>query len=332
MQLVPLSGHAGAEVAGIDLSRPVDAERAQALRQALVDHRLLVFRDQDLSADDQLRAGALFGELVDEGGDGAHHVFVSNRRADGVLGEGRPLLFHSDNMFTPAPLAVVGLYGLVIGEGGAPTRFADAERARTRLDADLVAELDGARALHLSGFAGGWYRYRDAETEAHHPRAEHPVLVTNPRTANQALCVSEQQTDRIVGWDPERSEEVLAALFAELYAPDNIVTHDWRAGDLVVWDNVALQHGRPAIAGPGSAPCGEWRWSQQTPTPSTRGRRCRSPPRGRAEPGSTDLGWSIDPRRSRQAAPRFDAGHRRCEVPRASVARTARAERTRPVP
>ena len=66
-----------------------------------------------------------------------------------------------------------------------------------------------------------------------------------------ALAVSEQQSDRILDWPAERSEAVLAELCARLYAADNVVSHEWRTGDLVVWDNLALQHGRPAITGPG---------------------------------------------------------------------------------
>jgi taurine dioxygenase len=251
MELVPLSAHTGVEVRGVDLGEETGAETADALRRGLVEHHLLVFRGQELSVADQQRAGGVFGELVDEGGDGARHVFVSNARDDGVLAAGKPLLFHSDNMFTDAPLAVDALYGLVIEGDVAPTRFANAERACAQLDDETRAALADARALNLSGFAGGWYRYRDADTAPHHPRAEHPVIFRNPRTGHDVLAVSEQQTDRIVGWDPDRSEAMLASLCALLYQPDNIVTHHWRTGDLVVWDNLALQHGRPADGGGG---------------------------------------------------------------------------------
>lgn len=251
MELLEVSAHTGVEVRGIDLAAPGSADVADALRAALVRHHLLLFRHQDLSAEDQIRVGGMFGEVVDEGGDGARHVFVSNARDDGVLAAGKPLLFHSDNMFTDAPLAVNALYGLTIGERVAPTRFVDAELACTHLDGATRQVLADARALHLSGFAGGWFRYRDAETEAHHPRAVHPVLLRNPRTGNPVLAVSEQQTDRIVDWDPERSEAMLQELFAVLYAPEHVVTHEWRTGDLVVWDNLALQHGRPDQVGTG---------------------------------------------------------------------------------
>jgi taurine dioxygenase len=251
----PLSEHVGVEVGGLDLRRPVDAATADHLRALLAERHLLVFRDQDLASDDQVRVLAVFGEPVDESGLGAGHTFVSNAREDGVLADGRPLVLHADNMFTPEPLHVISLYGQRIDGPTAPTWFADADAARvlaaSGLDDATVADVRAARVLNLSGFAGGSYRYRDAEVAPQHPRAEHPAVATNPRTGRPALRISEQQSDRLVDWDPARSEAVLQRLFAALSAPANVVEHHWRTGDLVVWDNRALQHGRPPLPGSG---------------------------------------------------------------------------------
>jgi taurine dioxygenase len=250
VDVVRCSDHIGSEIRGLDLGDPIDPDTAAALRRLLDEHHLLVFRDQALDADDQVRIAGLFGEVVDEAGDGRHHVYLSNARDDGVLAHGRPLLFHADNVFTPEPLSVISLAMVRLDGSNAPTRFADAERAARLLGTIQRESLVGARALNLSGFAGGSYRYRDAEVAPHHPRAAHPVVATNPRTGRPVLLVSEQQTDRIIGWDPDRSESTLQDLFALLYAPDNVYVHEWRVGDLCIWDNLALQHGRPAI-GPG---------------------------------------------------------------------------------
>jgi taurine dioxygenase len=253
-----LSEHVGVEVTGLDLRSPIDEATAETLRGLLAQRHLLVFRDQALAPGDQVRVMAVFGEPVDEAGTGAGHTFVSNAREDGVLADGRPLLLHADNMFTPEPLHTISLYGERIDGPTAPTRFADADAEHVlgrlaeagALDAASVADLARARVLNLSGFAGGSYRYRDAEVAPHHPRAEHPVVVPNPRTGRPALRVNEQQSDRLVGWPPDRSEAVLQALFAALSADANVVEHHWRTGDLVVWDNRAVQHGRPPLPGP----------------------------------------------------------------------------------
>jgi len=164
-----------------------------------------------------------------------------------VLTLGKRLVFHSDNVFTPAPLNVVSLYGQRVVAGTSPTRFADTVRACTLVEPSLRDQLAGARALNLSGFAGGSYRYRDAEVEPHHPRAIHPVITHDTWSGDAALMVSEQQTDRIIDWPPDRSEDTLQSLFALLYHPDNVYEHEWHEGDLLVWDNLALQHGRPAL-------------------------------------------------------------------------------------
>jgi taurine dioxygenase len=254
----PLSEHVGVEVRGLDLRRPIDDATADALRALLAERHLLVLRDQDLTADDQVRVLALFGEPVDESGAGVGHTFVSNAREDGVLADGRPLVLHADNMFTPEPLHVISLYGQRIDGPTAPTLFADVDADRVlaalsdggALEPATAAEVRAARVLNLSGFAGGSNRYRDAEVAPQHPRAEHPAVAVNPRTGRAALRVSEQQTDRLIDWDPERSEAVLGALFAAISAPGNVVEHHWRTGDLVIWDNRALQHGRPPLPGP----------------------------------------------------------------------------------
>lgn len=244
MSVRPLAPHIGAEIVGFTGSPDIEE-----LRGALAEYHVVVTHLPDLSAEDQVRLIAELGEPVDEGGDGRGHVFVSNAREDGVLAAGKRLVFHSDNVFTSAPLNVVSLYGLRVAPGTAATLFANAERAYDRLDERTRTELVGERALNLSGFAGGWLRYRDNEVEAHHPRAEHPVITEDTYARKPALMVSEQQTDRIIGWNPDRSEQMLQRLFALLYSADNVYAHHWRTGDLVIWDNLAAEHGRPELPG-----------------------------------------------------------------------------------
>ena len=247
VETIALSDHIGVEVRGIPATSFGDPALATTLGALLGRHHLLLFRERDLAVADQIAIMGQFGEVVDEGGNGLRHVFVSNAREDGVLTLGKRLVFHSDNVFTPDPLHVVSLYGLRVIDDTAPTRFANTVRACSLLGESMADELAAARALNLSGFAGGWYRYRDAEVEPHHPRAVHPVITHDTWSGEAALMVSEQQTDRILDWPADVSEDTLQALFALLYQPDNVYEHQWREGDLVIWDNLALQHGRPEL-------------------------------------------------------------------------------------
>ena len=215
MQAIRLPAAFGVEIRGVEASAPQPPGVAAELRELLARHHLLVFRTQSLDAEAQIRFASMVGEVVDESGDGTRHVFVSNVRDDAVLTRGRPLLFHSDNVFTPAPLSAVGLYAQRVEGETAPTHFANAQRAQENLPADLRERLAHARALHLSG--------------------------------SPVLFVSEQQTDRILDWEPEASETMLGELFTHLYAEDNLYSHAWEEGDLCLWDNIALQHGRPEL-------------------------------------------------------------------------------------
>jgi taurine dioxygenase len=248
MRTTALSEHTGVQLHDVARGSLDDPTLGRELCELVGRHHLLLWREGAVSVDEQRAIMQHFGEIVDEGGDGRRYVYVSNAREDGVLAMGRQLVFHSDNVFTPAPLNISSLYGeRIVGET-APTFFANAVRACALLDAATAERLADAQALNLSGFAGGSYRYRDAEVEAHHPRAVHPVITRDTFARVPALMVSEQQTDRIIDWPPDESEATLQALFALLYRADNICEHQWREGDLVIWDNLALQHARPPLA------------------------------------------------------------------------------------
>lgn len=252
LQARPVHPALGVTVTGIDLAAPVGPPLADRLRALLAQHHLLVFRADELAPQHQRDLLGVFGAVVDETGDGRGWSYVSNVRPDGVLAEGRQLLFHADNLFTPEPLGVLSLYGEQIEGPGAPTRFANCERAWRLLAPSVQERLAALEVVNLSGFAGGWYRYRDADVAPHHPRAVHPAVAVNPRSGALALRTGEQQTDRLIGLAPEESEALLAEVFAVLYAPDNVHEHEWGSGDLLVWDNLALQHGRPALAAGGA--------------------------------------------------------------------------------
>jgi taurine dioxygenase len=245
----PLPAAFGVAVEDLDLTGDL-APHEHELRSLLHEHQLLRFRAPGLSGDDQKRLLACFGPLVDESFDGSGWSLVSNVEPGGVLGAG-PFLFHSDLEFTPEPLWVLSLYALELPDTPTSTRFANGARAAARLDPSFAAELDGRTALHvfplLEGRGDERYRIRDLDDGA--PRAEHPVLLTHPVTGARILYVTAMQTDSVVGLTEDDSEALLDRLWAELYAPDNVYEHEWQLGDLLVWDNLALQHARGAVSG-----------------------------------------------------------------------------------
>jgi taurine dioxygenase len=247
MRVSKLSDSIGAVVDELDLEESIPPEVGDELRALLAAHHLLLFRAEALSPTGQIGLLGTFGRVLDERGDGARHVFVSNNRPDGVLGFGNRLLFHSDCTFADPPISVLSLYALEVPEHPSPTLFANAMAALRRLPPELRARLDGERALFLSGFGGGYERYFEESAPPDSPRAVHPVVYDDAVSGEQVLMIDEMLMDRIVGWERDESEAARAEAHRSLYAAENLYAHHWRVGDLVVWNNIVLQHGRPEL-------------------------------------------------------------------------------------
>lgn len=251
MEITPLAPALGAEVHGVDLRVPLDDHQQGQLRAAWDEYHLLMFREQQISNDDQLRVAAYFGPVLDESHDASGSTYVSNVKAGAFVPEGA-LLFHSDLEFTSTPVLGITFFAMEIPADGAPTRFANTVRACERLPESLRAVVDGRKGLHVFDLREqrGDVRFREAELgppTPYTPRAVHPIVMQHPRMGRDLLYISEMQTDRVIGLDADDSEATLAELRRILYAPDNIYEHRWSVGDFAVWDNLALQHGRASM-------------------------------------------------------------------------------------
>jgi taurine dioxygenase len=241
VKLRELPGSIGVEVEGLDLfGEASGAADADTLRQAFDERHLVLRPGEVLPGVAQVAFVARFGTLVPER---RLWAYVSNVRPDGVVREGA-LLFHSDFAFTPWPVHAISLHALELPAGGTSTHFADAARAATLLPADLRRRLDGRRVLNLYDFHRPDDRpMRVAEADPRSPRTEHPVIGTHQRTGDAVVMASELHTDHVIGLPAAESDALLRDLFAVLYDESNVYVHEWSIGDLVLWDNLALQHG-----------------------------------------------------------------------------------------
>jgi taurine dioxygenase len=229
----------------IDLRDPLDVSQQQELKDLFAQRHLLLFPAQAISFEDQVRVVGYLGPVLAGGPE-----WVSNVRENGLVPEGA-LLFHSDFIFTAEPSLGLCLYATEVPPGGSPTIFADAVRAAHRMPPELRRRILGRKALNVFDLSDqrGDVRFREATlgpASPLAPRYAHPVLMPHPTTGQELLSVNQMQTDRIIDMDGAESEETLEALWALLYAPENTYSHHWRVGDLVIWDNIAVQHGRPA--------------------------------------------------------------------------------------
>jgi taurine dioxygenase len=222
------------------LAASIDEDLAEALRRSLFEHQLLVFRDQHLSLDAQQSLMAVFGPVI-PAPEGVG--LVSNVRPDGILGA-QELAFHSDASFAPVPYRALSLLATDVVDGATATRFASGRDAYTRLPDDLAARVANLEVLHV--YDPDDYQHR-ARADATGPRTVHPVVLPHPDTGEPVLFVTELASATIPGLAADESERLLDELFGYLYDPTYVVEHRWNRGDLVVWDNVALQHARDRV-------------------------------------------------------------------------------------
>jgi taurine dioxygenase len=244
-----------AEVRGVDPAREIGDGTAKALRDLLDRHQLLVFRDAELDAGAQIRFIGIFCKVWDERQDKSSHSYVSN--VVGNFPQGR-LLFHQDYAFTAWPHRVQSLYAEELSGPIAPTLFASNVRAYEKTSAEQRATWKGLTTVHardnkITGTSNDEFvRLRlndrsDGEDRRRYPRAEHPVIWNHPRTGQPMLFVNEYYCSHVPQLDAAAGEAVIQAGVAISYDPAGIYTHDWRPKDLVVWDNIALQHARAAV-------------------------------------------------------------------------------------
>lgn len=238
---VPISSF-GARV-DCDLSSLLGERQQPQLRSLLDAYRLLLFEHQQLGYDEQVDVSAWFGKAHRE----ERPSILSPSPELGGLGR-KELAFHSD-MSCCEPLDAISLFAVDVDEGKTSTRYVDAIGAAQRLPDHLRKRIFDLHALHLwPTVASSSERVRGQwDIPQGWPGAEHPVFMRHPRTGKGILYVNAGQTERIVELDAEEGEELILELFSYLYDPAFIYEHHWKNGDLVVWDNLALQHGRRFI-------------------------------------------------------------------------------------
>lgn len=244
MQIVPTGGALGAEIRGVDVAVPLEPECVAALKDAVLEHLLIFFRDQHLTDEGQVRFSRYFGEPEahvrerPEGDSSLREIFVVSNVSEkgkplGALGNGE-LTFHSDLSYLPRPGSLSIVYAVEVPLTGGDTQWANAYAAYEALSPDLRARVLGLEAVHRHG------------EDAQNPEvpARHPIVRTHPETKRRATYVSPQFTRYIEGLPREESDALLEQLLSHVTRPEFVWTHKWRRGDVVVWDNRCTMHRR----------------------------------------------------------------------------------------
>lgn len=257
MDVVKLHPALGAEVRGLDLTRPIADADATAMRNALDDHIVVVFRGQDLDEDAQLAAARVFGKVAERrrpagrgpGGDyDTPFMLVTNiidpeGKPIGAFGDGE-MWFHHDTSYYAEPHRATLLYSMILPTHGGNTCFSNMYMAYERIPRALRDRLEGRKVLQIHDYKRRERLDLDKVDFATVRNFVQPLFITHPSTGRKALYVSRLMSARIEGLSKRESEEALNTLFEISEDPEIVFEHEWRPGDLVIWDNWCSIHAR----------------------------------------------------------------------------------------
>ena len=245
----PLTPVIGAEIEGIDLSADLSDLQFAEIRRALLEWKVIFFRDQDITTEQHLDFGRRFGSL---------EVFPFAPPKPGypeVLAithdeksRGRENAWHSDVTWREIPSLGSILRAIEVPPVGGDTLFADMNMAYDLLPDVIKRRIDGRIAVHDFPHIRAGFRKKGVseaeieEFETKYPRVEHPVVRTHPETGRKSLYVNAVFTQHIVGMAPEKSSTLLNQLFAQAAIPEYQCRFRWRKNSIAFWDNRACQH------------------------------------------------------------------------------------------
>jgi taurine dioxygenase len=254
IEIVPTGAALGAEIRGVNLARSHDDTTFAAIERAYNQYGVIFFRGQDIAPPQQVAFTRRFGEIE-------FNIFGERWSVPGspeivvvsnVTEDGQPIgvrrageNWHSDMCYAPRPprgtmlyaLEIPDLFGLSLGD----TEFASAAAAWDALPEPLRRLIEGRRAVF--DFAGRKRAFPPKQSEIdRYPPVMHPIVRTHPCTGRKCLYVMRDDCTGIEGIEPAEAEALIAALADHIVKPAFIYRHQWRPGDLLLWDNCTVQH------------------------------------------------------------------------------------------
>lgn len=227
----------------IDPAAPLTVQTKDELRRLYARDGLLVFRGLALSMEQQIELCRIFGPVLDSP---YENFYVSNAREDGHLGA-MELQWHNDVPYLPKPYLGAALHAIDVAPNATSTRFASGFRAYERLSPARRAQIAAMNALQVKQrFSDRANRLTDLQPGD--LCTVHPVVGRQAQTGRPYLFVNENMTPLIIGLAPADSDALLGELHSALYVEDEVYEHVWRPGDLVLWDNLAVQHARGRVS------------------------------------------------------------------------------------
>jgi taurine dioxygenase len=243
-----ISGALGAEISGVDLSRPLAKEQFAEIKRLWLEHLVIFFRDQKLDEKQYMAFAEQFGEPVEyplvKGIAGFPKIIEVKKLEHERIPFGG--IWHTDTAYLERPPMASMLIAREIPPHGGDTLFANMYLAYESLSSGLKKLLEGLKAVNSSTKADASKTREDRiKTDGAQKSdfvAEHPVVRTHPETGRKALYVNSGHTVRFAGWTEEESASLLKFLFDFQVRPEFTCRFSWQPRSIALWDNRCAQH------------------------------------------------------------------------------------------
>jgi taurine dioxygenase len=250
--VTPLSAHTGTEIAGVDLSDPVDQLTRERLNQAFLDYSVIAIRDQTLNAPQFLEAMKIFGEIFLQHNPRfavpecpqIHYISNQDKLEDGrvyIPGEG----YHTDHSNDVEPPKATALCAVKLPSTGGDAQFVNMYEAYEALPEETKKRIEGLQARHVyeSKYSERKLpRLAEARRRNESESAVHPIVRTHPETRRKAIYINPIRIEEIVGMPEHETLPLLDELLEHATQEKFQYRHKWKAGDVVIWDNRCLMH------------------------------------------------------------------------------------------
>ncbi|WCT74165.1 TauD/TfdA family dioxygenase [Sphingomonas naphthae] len=244
LTVTPVQPTLGAEISGVDLSQPLEQPVVDEIRALLVKHKVIFFRDQHITREQQLAFTTRFGPPVihplqqlrekrrqQDLPEGVHAIVPPSKEDDYVE---KTRTWHADGSWTSPIAFATSLRAVHVPDVGGDTIFADTGSIYRALPDRLKARLEGLFIAH---------EYKDLYRKGvAHPIIAHPAVINHPETDEDLLFVDFIMFPTIIGLDRAEGEALLTELYEEVQRPEHHVRFHWKEGSIAVWDNRSTLH------------------------------------------------------------------------------------------
>ncbi len=256
LTITPITPVFGARISGIDINRPLDEATFAEIRAAFDEHLVLVFSDQAMTDEQQIEFSEWFGPLEGTRGvnPGSGTPFARQSNLDIKSGEVIPaddrrmfyqkanMFWHADSTFKAVPSLCSVLTARIVPPEGGATEFASTRAAYASLSEKQKAEIEDLEIEHDFAYSRGLAGFTfTADELAHMAPVRHRLVRTNQASGEKSVMIG-VHAKCVVGWPEDESRALLDDLLARATRPENSYRHEWRAGDVIVWDNQATVH------------------------------------------------------------------------------------------